>query len=167
MKNYLEFEKEIKTLEDEMELLKSPGNESISEVDTNKISQIQTEIKSTFHKLKADILALNISLFEKGYDYAKNNIPLQVEVPSSPADHHKILIDGNTALSMGIIDSGIKFYSGYPITPASSILHTLAKEFSHYGGIVHQAEDEISAIGTAIGSYYAGKPAITATSGPG
>ena len=50
MKNYLDFEKEIKTLEDEMELLKSPGNESISEVDTNKIKSTQDQINS---KLKS------------------------------------------------------------------------------------------------------------------
>jgi 2-oxoglutarate ferredoxin oxidoreductase subunit alpha len=68
---------------------------------------------------------------------------------------------------MGIIDAGIKLFSGYPITPASSVMHTLAKAFPAYGGMVHQAEDEIAAIGTAIGSYYGGVPAITATSGPG
>ena len=45
MKNYLDFEKEIKTLEDEMDVLKSPGNESISEVDTNKITKTQEELQ--------------------------------------------------------------------------------------------------------------------------
>jgi 2-oxoglutarate ferredoxin oxidoreductase subunit alpha len=68
---------------------------------------------------------------------------------------------------MGIIDAGFKLFSGYPITPASSVMHTLAKELPSYGGCVHQAEDEIAAIGAAIGSYYGGVPAITATSGPG
>jgi 2-oxoglutarate ferredoxin oxidoreductase subunit alpha len=68
---------------------------------------------------------------------------------------------------MGLIDAGFKIFSGYPITPASSIMHTLAKELPSYGGIVHQAEDEIAAIGTAIGAYYGGVPAVTCTSGPG
>ena len=56
MKNYLEFEKDIKTLEDEMELLKSPGNESISEVDTSKIKSTQDQINS---KLKSIYSSLN------------------------------------------------------------------------------------------------------------
>ncbi|MFT5170184.1 MAG: 2-oxoglutarate ferredoxin oxidoreductase subunit alpha, partial [Candidatus Omnitrophota bacterium] len=77
------------------------------------------------------------------------------------------LLDGNSALSAGIIDAGFKMYSGYPITPASSIMHHLAKELPKHGGIVHQAEDEIAAIGAAIGAYYGGTPALTGTSGPG
>ncbi|MFT7538720.1 MAG: 2-oxoglutarate ferredoxin oxidoreductase subunit alpha, partial [Lysobacterales bacterium] len=51
--------------------------------------------------------------------------------------------------------------------PASSIMHHLAKELPKHGGIVHQAEDEIAAIGAAIGAYYGGTPALTGTSGPG
>ena len=55
MKNYLEFEKEIKTLEDEMELLKSPGNESISEVDTNKIKSTQDQINSKLKSIYSNL----------------------------------------------------------------------------------------------------------------
>ena len=128
------------------------------------------EIKETFgKKLNEDILNKNIEIFHQGLQYAKENIHFSYEVKSVPENigGEKILIDGNTSLSMGIIDAGIKLFSGYPITPASSIMHTLAKELPSYGGMVHQAEDEISAIGTAIGAYYGGTPAITATSGPG
>lgn len=128
------------------------------------------EIKETFgKKLNEDIFNKNIEIFRQGLQYAKDNIHFAYEVKSVPENigGEKILIDGNTSLSMGIIDAGIKLFSGYPITPASSIMHTLAKELPSYGGMVHQAEDEISAIGTAIGAYYGGTPAITATSGPG
>jgi 2-oxoglutarate ferredoxin oxidoreductase subunit alpha len=55
----------------------------------------------------------------------------------------------------------------YPITPATSASHYLAADFHHAGGIVHQAEDEIAAVGFAIGCSYAGKTAVTITSGPG
>lgn len=128
------------------------------------------EIKLTFGaKLREDVFKKNIDLFHLGYQYAKENIPFAFEVKgtSGKNGHEKILIDGNSALSMGIIEAGIKLVSGYPITPASSILHTLAKVFPSFGGTVHQAEDEISAIGTAIGAYYGGVPALTCTSGPG
>ncbi len=126
------------------------------------------EIKLIFgKKLSEEVLRQNLLLFDRGFTCAENNIPLSFDVAAKPRDTEKILIDGNTSLSMGIIDAGIKLFSGYPITPASSIMHTLAKEFPSYGGIVHQAEDEIAAIGVAIGSYYGGVPAITCTSGPG
>ena len=128
------------------------------------------EIKEAFgKKLNEEILDKNIQIFKLGYAYAKENIHFTYEVDSVPENigGEKILIDGNSSLSMGIVDAGIKLFAGYPITPASSIMHTLAKVFPSYGGIVHQAEDEISAIGTAIGAYFGGVPAVTATSGPG
>ncbi|MFA5060100.1 MAG: 2-oxoacid:acceptor oxidoreductase family protein [Candidatus Omnitrophota bacterium] len=129
---------------------------------------IITEIKRTFgKKLSEEVLNKNISLFHNGYKYAEDNIALSYEVAGTVRSTEKILIDGNTSLAMGIIDAGIKIFAGYPITPASSIMHTLAKVFPSYGGMVHQAEDEISAIGSAIGSYFGGVPSITATSGPG
>lgn len=129
---------------------------------------VQREIIKTFGaKLKEDIMAKNVTLYHNGYQLAKEKVFFRVEVQSHKRQGEQILIDGNTSLSMGLIDAGIKLFSGYPITPASSIMHTLAKNFPYYGGVVHQAEDEIAAIGCAVGSYYAGMPAVTATSGPG
>jgi len=129
---------------------------------------VKKEIIKTFgKKLREDILEKNITLYHNGYQLAKEKVFFRFQVESTPREGEKILIDGNTSMSLGIIDAGIKLFSGYPITPASSVMHTLAKDFPAYGGMVHQAEDEIAAIGTAIGSYYGGVPAITATSGPG
>ncbi len=128
------------------------------------------EIRLTFGtKLKEEVFKKNIDLFHLGYQYARDSVPFSYEIKNASGKngHEKILIDGNSALAMGVVDAGIKLVSGYPITPATSILHTLAKVFPSFGGIVHQAEDEISAIGTAIGAYYAGVPAMTCTSGPG
>ncbi len=129
---------------------------------------VEAEIQMTFgKKLSEDVYNKNIKIFGNGYAYAKANILFSIEVAGHPRQTEKILIDGNTSMSMGIIDAGIKLFSGYPITPASSIMHTLAKLFPSYGGVVHQAEDEIAAIGAAIGSYFGGVPANTCTSGPG
>ncbi len=129
---------------------------------------VQVEIIKAFgKKLKEDILAKNITIYHNGYQLAKQLDLPRVHIDSHATEGQKILIDGNTSMTMGIIDAGIKMFSGYPITPASSIMHILAKEFPSYGGIVHQAEDEIAAIGAAIGAYYGGVPAVTATSGPG
>ena len=129
---------------------------------------VQEEIVKTFgKKLKPEVLEKNITLYHNGYTLAQTLVDFRIQVDSKPREGEKILIDGNSALAMGIIDAGIKLFSGYPITPASSIMHTLAKIFPSYGGMVHQAEDEIAAIGTAVGSYFGGVPSITATSGPG
>lgn len=126
------------------------------------------EIKATFgKKLKGDILDKNIAIFQLGYDFAKTNIPFSFDIQGVPHGKEQVLIDGNSALSLGVIHAGIKFFSGYPITPASSIMHNLARLLPSYGGMVHQAEDEIAAIGAAIGSYFGGVPAVTCTSGPG
>jgi 2-oxoglutarate ferredoxin oxidoreductase subunit alpha len=128
------------------------------------------EIRLSFgKKLDETLMSKNVSLFRSGFQYARENIHFSYEIAgdSHKNGKEKIFIDGNSAISMGVIDAGIKLVSGYPITPASSILHTLASVFPSYGGIVHQAEDEIAAIGTAIGSYFGGVPALTCTSGPG
>lgn len=129
---------------------------------------VKNEIQKTFgKKLKPEVMEKNITLYHNGYQLAKEKVFFRIEVASVPRRGEKILIDGNTSMSMGFIDAGYKLFSGYPITPASSIMHTLAREFPSYGGMVHQAEDEIAAIGTAIGAYFGGVPAVTCTSGPG
>ena len=68
---------------------------------------------------------------------------------------------------MGAIAAGMELCSMYPITPATSVSHYLGDVFEDFGGMVHQAEDEIAAVGVAIGASYAGKVAFTVTSGPG
>jgi len=77
------------------------------------------------------------------------------------------VMNGNQALGMGAIAAGLDFCAMYPITPATSVSHYLADVFDRVGGTLHQAEDEIAAIGAAIGASYAGKIAFTVTSGPG
>jgi 2-oxoglutarate ferredoxin oxidoreductase subunit alpha len=78
-----------------------------------------------------------------------------------------IVMNGNQALAMGAVASGMELCAMYPITPATSVTHYLSEIFEDFGGLIHQAEDEIAAVGVAIGSSYAGKVAFTVTSGPG
>ncbi len=131
------------------------------------IGDLESAVNLTFKKLSEDKLAKNIEILKNGYGNALSVASETYDIAATDVASDSILLDGNTALASGIIDSGYKLYSGYPITPASTIMHHLAKIFPSYGGMVHQAEDEISAIGSAIGSYFAGVPAITGTSGPG
>ena len=80
-------------------------------------------------------------------------------------------ITGNTALAWGLVAGAQQsrlplFYGSYPITPASDILHELSKH-KNFGVRTFQAEDEIAAVGSAIGASFAGNLAVTGTSGPG
>jgi len=79
----------------------------------------------------------------------------------------QIVVNGNTALALGVLASGMELCAMYPITPATSASHYLSDVFDKVGGVVHQAEDEIAACAFAIGASYAGKCPVTITSGPG
>jgi 2-oxoglutarate/2-oxoacid ferredoxin oxidoreductase subunit alpha len=70
-------------------------------------------------------------------------------------------------VGLGTLAAGIDVISMYPITPATSVSHYLGEVVGRSGALLHQAEDEIAAIGFAIGASYAGKTALTVTSGPG
>lgn len=74
---------------------------------------------------------------------------------------------GNVACAEGAIAAGCEFAAGYPITPATEIANTLAERLPQVGGAFFQMEDEISSIAAVIGASWAGKKAMTATSGPG
>ena len=132
-----------------------------------KCEVVEPEIRKVFFKLPEIKLSKNVTLFRNGYNYADTHIGYRIGIDQADSHEAQILIDGNSALSEGIIDAGIKFMSGYPITPASPVMHALARDFAAYGGIVHQAEDEMAAVGAVIGAYYGGTPSITCTSGPG
>ena len=116
----------------------------------------------------------NVKVFKAGYHYGETAEVFQTvyKVPAahfSPGMYRNIT--GNEAIALGLVVgaelAGKKlFYSGYPITPASSILHSLAK-YKNFGVLTFQAEDEIAAIGAALGGAYGGAVAVTASSGPG
>ncbi|HET9709794.1 MAG TPA: 2-oxoacid:acceptor oxidoreductase subunit alpha [Gemmatimonadales bacterium] len=77
------------------------------------------------------------------------------------------LIQGNEACALGALRAGCTFYAGYPITPASEIMETLARRLPAVGGVFIQMEDEIGALAAVIGAAWTGAKAMTATSGPG
>jgi 2-oxoglutarate ferredoxin oxidoreductase subunit alpha len=79
----------------------------------------------------------------------------------------KEFLEGNEAVARGAIKAGCDFFAGYPITPASSILHHMLEMVPQIGGVAIQAEDEIASMGFCIAAAMAGKKVLTATSGPG
>lgn len=130
-------------------------------------------LKSKFAK-KPTVLEANLKVMTEGYDYG-NNIhatvsTYRIETKSAKKGVYTD-ISGNRAAALGLIAASEKaglplFLGSYPITPASDILHELAKR-KDLGVKVVQAEDEIAGICTAIGAAFAGDLAATSTSGPG
>jgi len=128
---------------------------------------IRKVVARTFAKKSEDVLAQNIALMEAGYAYGQTNLDFQYVIEATSIEVPHVVMNGNTAIALGAIAAGFRICSMYPITPATSASHGLAEFFESFGGIVHQAEDEIAAIGVALGANYAGIPTLTITSGPG
>jgi 2-oxoglutarate ferredoxin oxidoreductase subunit alpha len=82
-------------------------------------------------------------------------------------DRTQVVMNGNEALTYGLIAAGIRFGAGYPITPWSDIMEGLRQQLPRYGGMFIQCEDEIASISMAIGASFAGQVAVTGSSGPG
>jgi 2-oxoglutarate ferredoxin oxidoreductase subunit alpha len=125
------------------------------------------QIALTFGKKAAGVIKSNVMLLEAGYQWAEGNLDFAFRIPAIRATEPQIVINGNTALALGVLASGMEICAMYPITPATSASHYLSDVFEKVGGIVHQAEDEIAACAFAIGASYAGKCTVTITSGPG
>ncbi len=125
------------------------------------------QIALTFGKKAASVIKTNVMLLEAGYHWAEVNLDFSFSIPAVRASEPQIVVNGNTALALGVLASGMEICAMYPITPATSASHYLSDVFEKVGGVVHQAEDEIAACAFAIGASYAGKCAVTITSGPG
>jgi 2-oxoglutarate ferredoxin oxidoreductase subunit alpha len=117
------------------------------------------------------VLKANIKSFDAGYEFAletfEGRLIKSLIPPKIKEGTEKVLLSGNVAIAQAALDANLKLYFGYPITPATPILEYLAKALPEKGGTVLQMEDEISSIGAVLGAFYAGKRALTATSGPG
>ena len=132
-----------------------------------------TWLKQKF-KRRPEIAAANVKALTAGYNFCDITEAFQVRYEVEPAPLEAGVyrnIMGNGALAIGLVAasrrSGLPLYLGsYPITPASDILHELAR-FKNYGVTTFQAEDEISAVCAAIGASFGGALAVTSTSGPG
>jgi len=125
------------------------------------------QIILAFGKKDRSVVDSNIMLLEAGKKWAEANLDFCYSIPATRATEPQIVVNGNTALALGVLSSGMEICAMYPITPATSASHYLSEVFEKVGGVVHQAEDEIAACAFAIGASYAGKCAVTITSGPG
>jgi 2-oxoglutarate/2-oxoacid ferredoxin oxidoreductase subunit alpha len=123
---------------------------------------------------KPEIAEANITALKAGWNYGDTTeaFAFTYEVkPAKLAPGRYRNVTGNQAMAYGLVAASVRsglplFYGSYPITPASDILHELAK-LKHFGVATYQAEDEIAAMGSIIGAAFGGSLAVTASSGPG
>ena len=123
-------------------------------------------LQETFAHKGNKIIDLNVSLLEAGYQWAKT----QSKTKSAAwnfSRKRRAFCTGNEVLAIGAVAAGCKFYSAYPMTPASTILHWMANHAEKAGVCVKQAEDELSVINMAIGAGIGGVRTMCATAGGG
>jgi 2-oxoglutarate/2-oxoacid ferredoxin oxidoreductase subunit alpha len=126
-------------------------------------------LRKKFAKKGAAVVEGNARAFQAGLEFAEAHALPEVRklAPLQAKREVKLLTDGNDICAAGAIFAGCTFFSGYPITPSTEIMQFLDREIWKYGGTVLQAEDEIAGIGAVVGASFAGKKAMSATSGPG
>ena len=127
---------------------------------------LETALKLQFARKGEAVVTENVAAARAGYDYAVANfeaLPEALPTGGKPL----ALWTGNDALAMGGAAAGVKFYTAYPMSPATGILHWMAQNARELGIMVRQAEDEISVANMAIGAAHVGARSMCATSGGG
>jgi 2-oxoglutarate ferredoxin oxidoreductase subunit alpha len=126
-------------------------------------------LKEEFVGKGTEIVRNNQNSASAGYRYVQENFRdvCPYRIPPTPLTKRKILLNGSQAMALGAICSGLKFYSGYPMSPSTPIMEFIASVSKEYNIILEPAEDEIAAINMVIGASFAGVRAMTATSGGG
>ncbi|MBZ6496615.1 2-oxoacid:acceptor oxidoreductase subunit alpha [Natrinema longum] len=132
------------------------------------VEYLDEALEKRFGGKGSKIVENNKAAARAGQEYVQENYDLDhlgYNIETTDSDY--VLLNGNEAIGMGAIAAGCRFYAGYPITPATSIMEYLTGRIEEYGGHVVQAEDELSAINMSLGAARAGARSMTATSGAG
>lgn len=132
------------------------------------VPRLEKLINERFSGKDNSVLNNALAAFHAGYSHSLGNVLETFKfVESQRKEGHQVVMNGNEALAYGLIAAGVRFGAGYPITPWSDVMEILRRELPKYGGTFVQCEDEIASISMAIGAGYAGRVAITGSSGPG
>ena len=137
------------------------------EVSNFPIENLDESLQKRFKDKGEAIVENNKKAARKGQEYVAEEFDHDFGYDLETTDADYVLLNGDEAIGMGAIAAGCRFYSGYPITPATDVMEYLTGRIDRYGGKVVQAEDELSAINMALGAARSGARSMTATSGPG
>lgn len=133
-----------------------------------ELAPLAESIRAQFGHKAPEIAEQNIAAAKAGWDHAREHgcafpytiAPLEGREP-------RILVDGNEAFGLGALAAGIGLYCAYPMTPASSLLHFMARHGEDHGVVVKHTEDEIAAMNMVLGGAFGGTRSMCATSGGG
>lgn len=129
------------------------------------LSVLEQQLRAEFQRKGDEVVQANLACARKGSELVQSSVG-KLKAPAA-ADAPTGICSGNEAVGLGAATAGVKFATGYPMTPSTGVLTFLAQVADQYGIVVEQAEDEIAAINMICGATYAGVPAITTTSGGG
>lgn len=127
---------------------------------------IWDHIKKELEGKSEELLNQNKISFDRAVELSQK-YHTNLSLPGTKNTDYKVCLTGSQAIGLGAIAAGLNFYTGYPMTPSSTLLHFLADHQLEYNYLVRQAEDEISAINMIVGASFAGAKSMTGTSGGG
>lgn len=127
----------------------------------------ETLIWETFKNKGEEMVASNKKAARAGYEFVVNNFANKVVELKPGENTNQLVMTGNEAVGLGAVAGGVKYYAAYPMTPATSVLHYLAKVAREMKIVVNHCENEIAAVNSALGASVAGVRAMTGTSGGG
>jgi len=139
----------------------------IFNLDAEKLRKL---ISEKFAGKDTSVANTALMAFQAGYNYPVGRVLSHLykfEPTHRTGGRAQITMDGNQALAYGLIAAGVRYGAGYPITPWSSVMEVLRREFPKYGGLFVQAEDELASVSIALGFSISGNLAITGSAGPG
>ncbi|MGA3282846.1 MAG: 2-oxoacid:acceptor oxidoreductase subunit alpha [Verrucomicrobiota bacterium] len=132
------------------------------------VPKLEKLIAERFGGKDESIVRNALVAFHAGYSYSVGDLLETFQFsPSRQREGQQVVMNGNEALGYGLIAAGVRFGAGYPITPWTDIMELLRRELPKYGGTFVQCEDEIASVSMAMGASYAGRVAVTGSSGPG
>ena len=132
------------------------------------LPKLEALIGERFGGKDASVLNNALAAFHAGYAHSLGGVIETFKFAESRRKAgQQVVMNGNEALAYGVIAAGVRFGAAYPITPWSDVMEILRRELPKYGGTFVQCEDEIAAISMANGASFAGRVAVTGSSGPG
>jgi 2-oxoglutarate ferredoxin oxidoreductase subunit alpha len=132
------------------------------------VPKLEKLIGERFTGKDPSILNNALAAFHAGFANSPSNLVETFQFTDSQKKGvHQVVMNGNEAIGYGLIAAGVRFGAGYPITPWTDIMELLRRELPKYGGSFIQCEDEIASVSMAIGASFAGRVAVTGSSGPG
>jgi 2-oxoglutarate ferredoxin oxidoreductase subunit alpha len=132
------------------------------------VPKLEKLVGERFTGKDPSILANALAAFHAGYANSPSNLIETFQFSDSQKKGvQQVVMNGNEAIAFGLIAAGVRFGAAYPITPWTDVMEIMRRELPKYGGSFIQCEDEIASVSMALGASFAGRVAVTGSSGPG